>query len=335
MGSPPSRGRRCGPSRCAFLFAPELHCSRCVIGKILDVIGPAWGGRKFAAREAQATEFRSWRPALIGKAISSYRWSRAPLRFTRRRRKLSASHFHWLNRRQAIAFASKWSIPIPANLSRREDRVRGYQLAKDDYLNIEEEDLEAIEIESSHTIDIESFIPRSEIDPVYLESSHYLAPNDKVAEEAFAVIREAMAAEGVAGIGRAVISRRERLLVMDPRHKGILATVLHYSNEVRDDNAYFESIPDIQIPAEMLDLAKHIIRGKMGHFDISKFEDRYENALIEMIRAKQAGRPVEAARPAQPANVINLMDALRKSIASETGAKGDRGGRSGNAASIR
>ncbi len=227
--------------------------------------------------------------------------------------------FHWLNRKTGNRLRQQMVDSDTSEPVESEDRVRGYQLAKNDYLNIEEEDLEAVEIESSHTIDIESFIPRSEIDPVYLESSHYLAPNDKVAEEAFAVIREAMAAEGVAGIGRAVISRRERLLVMEPRHEGILATVLHYSNEVRDDNAYFESIPDIQIPAEMLDLAKHIIRGKMGHFDISKFEDRYENALIEMIRAKQAGRPVEAARPAQPANVINLMDALRKSIASETG----------------
>ncbi len=226
---------------------------------------------------------------------------------------------HWLNRgtrnrlRQLMVDAET-NEPVE-----REDRVRGFQVAKNDYIEIEEGDLDAIEIESSHTIDIESFVPRGEIDPVYLDSSHYLAPNDKVAEEAFSVIREAMAAEGVAGIGRAVIARRERLLVMEPRGKGILATLLHYNYEVRDDKAYFESIPDIEIPAEMLDLAKHIIRTKQGHFDISKFEDRYENALIEMIRAKQAGRPVDVAKPAQPANVINLMDALRKSIASETG----------------
>jgi DNA end-binding protein Ku len=227
--------------------------------------------------------------------------------------------FHWLNRptgnrlRQLMVDADT-NEPVE-----REDRVRGFQVAKNDYLEIEEADLDAIEIESSHTIDIESFVPRGEIDPVYLDSSHYLVPNDKVAEEAFSVIREAMAAEGVAGIGRAVISRRERLLVMEPRDKGILATVLHYNYEVREDKAYFESIPDITIPVEMLDLAKHIIRGKMGRFDISKFEDRYEDALVEMIRAKQAGRPVTASKPAQPTNVINLMDALRRSIASETG----------------
>ncbi len=142
--------------------------------------------------------------------------------------------------------------------------------------------------------------------------------------EAFSVIREAMAAQGVAGLGRAVISRRERLLVMEPRGNGILATLLHYNYEVRDDKAYFDSIPDIKIPAEMLDLAKHIIQTKLGHFDISKFEDRYENALVEMIRAKQAGRPVEVARPAQPTNVINLMDALRRSIAADKGGLKER-----------
>jgi DNA end-binding protein Ku len=240
--------------------------------------------------------------------------------------------FHWLNREtgnrlRQLMVDSGTNEPVE-----REDRVRGFQVAKNDYLEIEDEDLDSIEIESSHTIDIESFIPRGEIDPVYLESSHYLAPNDKVAEEAFAVIREAMAAEGVAGLGRAVISRRERLLVIEPRGKGILAAVLHYNYEVRDDQAYFESIPDVKIPDEMLELAKHIIQTKMGHFGTAKFEDRYENALIEMIRAKQAGRPMEAAAPQRPANVINLMDALRKSMAAETGGLKERNAEAGGKA---
>jgi DNA end-binding protein Ku len=227
--------------------------------------------------------------------------------------------FHWLNRESGnrlrqLMVDSDTNEPVE-----REDRVRGFQVSKNDYLEIEDSDLDAIEIESSHTIDIERFIPRDEIDPVYLESNYYLAPSDRVAEEAFSVIREAMAAEGVAGLGRAVVSRRERLFVLEPRNKGILATTLHYKYEVRDSHAYFDEIPNIEIPGEMLDLAKHIIRTKMGHFDISKFEDRYENALIEMIRAKQAGRPVEVARPQAPAKVINLMDALRRSIAAEKG----------------
>jgi DNA end-binding protein Ku len=227
--------------------------------------------------------------------------------------------FHWLNRDTGNRLRQQMVDSGTNEPVEREDRVRGFQIAKNDYLEIEDEDLDAIEIESSHTIDIESFVPRSEIDPIFLDSSHYLTPNDKVAEEAFAVIREAMAAEGVAGLGRAVIARREKLFVMEPRGKGILATVLHYNYEVRDDKAYFEDIPEIKIPGEMLDLAKHIIRTKMGHFDISNFEDRYENALITMIRAKQAGRPVEAVSPREPAKVINLMDALRKSISEETG----------------
>ncbi len=227
--------------------------------------------------------------------------------------------FHWLNREtgnrlRQLMTDSDTNAPVE-----REDRVRGYQVAKNDYLVIEEQDLDAVEIESSHTIEIERFVPRSEIDPVYLDSAYYLAPNDKVAEEAFAVIRDAMEGQGVVGLGRAVISRRERLFVLEPRDKGILATALHYNYEVREDHPYFDEIPDVTIPAEMLDLAKHIIQTKMGHFDITKFEDRYENALIEMIRAKQAGRPIEAARPQQATTVVNLMEALRKSIAEETG----------------
>ncbi|MFT4079071.1 Ku protein [Rhodomicrobium sp.] len=229
--------------------------------------------------------------------------------------------FNWLNRAtgnrlKQLMVDSDTNEPVE-----REDRVRGYQIAKNDYLFIEDDDLDAVEIESSHTIEIERFVPKSEIDLVYLDSPYYLAPNDKVAEEAFAVIRDAMAAEGVAGLGRAVINRRERLFMLEPRDAGILATSLHYNYEVRGDEAYFEDIPEIKIPGEMLDLAKHIIGTKRGHFDIAAFDDRYENALAEMIKAKQAGRPVEAARPAQPTNVINLMDALRKSVAAEKGTK--------------
>ena len=230
--------------------------------------------------------------------------------------------FHWLNRESGNRLRQLMVNSDSNEPVEREDRVRGYQIAKNDYLTIEDEDLDAVEIESSHTVEIERFVPRSEIDPVYLDSAYYLAPNDKVAEEAFAVIREAMAGQGVVGLGRAVIARRERLFVLEPRDKGILATALHYNYEVRDEHAYFDDIPDITIPAEMLDLAKHIIQTKMSHFDIAKFEDRYENALIEMIRAKQAGRPVEAARPQQPTAVVNLMEALRKSIAAETGQAG-------------
>jgi DNA end-binding protein Ku len=232
--------------------------------------------------------------------------------------------FHWLNRETGNRLRYLMVDPDTNEPVEREDRVRGFPIARNDYVAVEDEDLEAIEIESSHTIDIERFVPRADIDPVYIGSSYYLVPNDRAAEEAFSVICEAMAAEGLAGVGRAVISRRERLLVLEPRGKGMLATVLHYDYEVQKDRAYFEDIPDINIPAEMLELARHIIRTKEGKFDISKFEDHYETALLQMIRAKQAGRPAEAARPQQPANVINLMDALRRSAAAEKGGAKER-----------
>lgn len=225
--------------------------------------------------------------------------------------------FNWLNRETGNRLRQQMIDEETGEPVDREDRVRGYQLSKNDYLQIEDEELDAVEIESSHTIDIETFVPRSEIDPIYLENSYYLAPDDKVAEEAFTVIREAMEAEGKVGIGRVVLGKRERLVALEPRGKGILATMLHYNYEVRSDTAYFEDIPDVEVPDEMLDLAKHIIERKSGHFDVQAFEDRYENALAELIRAKQAGRPADLPKTQQPSNVVNLMDALRRSIAAE------------------
>lgn len=231
--------------------------------------------------------------------------------------------FNWLNRETGNRLRQQMIDSETGEPVDREDRVRGYPISKHEYLPIEEEDLEKVQIESNHTIEIETFVPRSEIDPVYLEGSYYLVPDDKVAEEAFAVIREAMEAKGVVGIGRVAMGHREKILALEPRGKGILANVLHYNYEVRDDDAFFDPIPEIEIPEEMLDLASHIIERKKGHFDASKFEDRYENALTEMIRAKQAGRPIEARVPERPGNVVNLMDALKKSIAAEKGEEGE------------
>jgi DNA end-binding protein Ku len=209
----------------------------------------------------------------------------------------------------------------------REDRVRGYEFAKGNYVVVENEDLEKVQLESTHTIDIQQFIPEDQLDQVYLDGSHYLAPDDKVAEEAFAVIREAMKKKKVVGIGTLVLNRRERIVALTPRGKGILVTTVNYKYEVRDDEAYFDDIKDVKIPEEMLDLAEHIIDKKKGKFDPDKFEDRYENALIDLLKAKQAGREIKAPKEAKPSNVINLMDALRRSIDS------DRGGKSGGKSS--
>jgi DNA end-binding protein Ku len=201
----------------------------------------------------------------------------------------------------------------------QEDRVKGYKLDDDQYLLLEEEDLDNVALESTHTIDIEEFVPMSEVDRIYLDESFYIVPQDDVAQEAFAVIRDAMEKEDLAGLARVVVYRRERLLLVRPRGKGLLATALRYKNEVRDEKDYFDEIDDKKVPADMLKLAVHILETKKGHFKPEKFEDRYENALVDMIKAKQAGKkPPTVAEPSK-SNVINLMDALRRSAKAERG----------------
>ena len=199
-----------------------------------------------------------------------------------------------------------------------EDRVKGYQIDKGQYVLVEDDELDNVALESTHTIDIEEFVPVSEVDRIYLDESFYIVPQDDVAQEAFAVIREAMRKEDLAGLARVVIYRREHLLLLRPRGKGLMATALRYKTEVRDEKDYFDDIPDIKVPADMLKLATHILETKKGHFDPDKFEDRYENALNALIKAKRAGKAPPVLAEPRPSNVINLMDALRRS------AKADR-----------
>ncbi len=201
----------------------------------------------------------------------------------------------------------------------KEDIGRGYEVAKGQYLLIEDEELEKVQIESTHTIEVDSFVPRPEIDDRYLDSPYYIAPTDQVGQEAFAVIRDAIRDKNMVGLGRVVMARRERVMMLEAFDKGLLATALRYAYEVRDPAAYFEDIPDLALPAEMKQLAGHIIDTKTSHFDPKKFEDHYENALVELLRKKQAGRALEPIKDEGPApqRVINLMDALRASIGAE------------------
>ncbi|MGO4705566.1 Ku protein [Microvirga sp. 2MCAF38] len=197
------------------------------------------------------------------------------------------------------------------------EQVRGYEIAKREYITLEEDEIEKVTLESTHTIDIESFVPRSQIDEVYFDTPYYLVPDGKVAEEAFAVIRDAMAKKNVVGLGRVVLYRRERIIMLEAHGKGIAAQTLRYGYEVRDANEYFEDIHDIKIPAEMLELAEHIIEKKMTTFDPTRFEDRYQNALVALIKAKAGHKPAPKLEAPKPTNVINLMDALRRSIAND------------------
>jgi DNA end-binding protein Ku len=198
-----------------------------------------------------------------------------------------------------------------------EHQAKGYEIAKGEYIMLEDDELKAVEIESNHTIDIERFVPSAEIDRLYLDTPYYLTPTDRVGEEAFAVIREAMRAEKVVGLARAVLFRRERVLKLEPGGKGIVATSLHFANEVHPADHCFAEIPDLQLPQEMLELAKHIIHKMAGRFEPDQFEDRYGNALIELIRSKQEGMPVKPQPTHRHTNVIDLMDALRRSVEGE------------------
>jgi DNA end-binding protein Ku len=212
-----------------------------------------------------------------------------------------------------------------------EDQVKGYEVAKGEFIQIEDDELKAVQIESNHTIDIERFVPRAEIDELYLETPYYLTPTDRVGEEAFAVIRDAMRMEKMVGLARVVLFRRERLMMLEPRDKGITATSLHFANEVHASANYFDEIPDVAIPKEMLELAKHIIEKMTGEFQPEQFQDRYENAVIELIRSKQKGMPIKPQPTHRQANVINLMDALRRSVEGAKGGAEERTGGSGRA----
>jgi DNA end-binding protein Ku len=197
------------------------------------------------------------------------------------------------------------------------DRVKGYQVSKGQYVMVEDADLEALKIESTKLIEIEAFVPQSEVDQIYLDSAYYLAPDDRVAEEAFAVIRDAMARKQVVGIGRVVLNRRERMLMLQPRGKGLLATTLHYPYEVRQDAEYFSDISDIKLPDDMLGIAEVIIERKSGHFAPQTFTDRYEEAVVSLLKAKQAGQAFAVPEAPAPAKVVNIMDALKRSLEAE------------------
>jgi len=227
--------------------------------------------------------------------------------------------FHMLNREtghrlKRLLVDAETGEPVES-----EDQIKGYEIGKRQYIQIEDEEIESVAIESTHTIDIESFVPRDEIDQTYFDSPYYIAPDGKVAEEAFAVIRDAMREKNVVGIGRVVLYRRERIIMLEPRDKGLVAMTLRYPYEVRADDEVFDQIPDVKVDDDTLDLATHIIERKLTHFDPARFEDRYQNALLEIIKAKAANKPAPKLDAPKPSNVVNLMDALRKSIAAETG----------------
>ena len=202
-----------------------------------------------------------------------------------------------------------------------DDKGRGYEYAKNAYIPVDDDELDAVAVESKHTIEINSFVPREQIDQRYLDTPYYITPDGQVGQDAFAVIREAMRGKDTVALGRVVLAKRERVVMLQPRDKGLVATTLRYPYEIRDAKEYFDDIPDVKVETDMLKLAQHILQSKATDFDPLQFVDSYEEAVVAMLKKKQAGLPVARERVTpRPQNAVNLMEALRLSIAQEKAA---------------
>lgn len=195
--------------------------------------------------------------------------------------------------------------------------IKGYEVGKGQYIEIEPEELEAVALESKRVIEIDQFVPKKEIDELYLRDPYYLVPDGEVGQQAFAVIREAIRKEGMVALGKVVFTSREHIIALEARGKGLMGMTLRYPYEVRKEADYFDDIPDEKIPKDMLDLAAHIVETKSGHFEPGDFEDQYEDALKDLLKKKQAGVKIESPTIRAPSNVINLMEALRQSVKTE------------------
>ncbi|HXX04673.1 MAG TPA: Ku protein [Xanthobacteraceae bacterium] len=200
-----------------------------------------------------------------------------------------------------------------------EQIIKGYEVAKGEYVEITDEELESITLESTKTIEIDEFVPKNEIDELYDIRPYYIAPDGKVGQDAFVVIRNIIDQMKMVAIGRVVLTSREHVIAIAPRGKGLMGTLLRYPYEVRAADEYFADIPDIKLGKDMMDLARHIVETKSGHFQPQTFEDNYEHALKELIEKKAKGEKIEIPKERPTGKVINLMDALRRSVQEEAG----------------
>jgi DNA end-binding protein Ku len=225
-------------------------------------------------------------------------------------------HFHQLNKATGNRLHFQKVDAETGEVVSADDIIKGYEIGKGKgYVEVTDEDLEALDIESTRTIDIDQFVPRDEIDDLYIDRPYYIVPDGKVGQQAFAVIREAIKERGMVALGRVVLSTREHVIALEPRDRGIVGLLLHYPYEVREPQAYFDDLPKENTPKEMLELASHIIETITGHFQPKKFEDRYEEALRDLIKRKQAGEEITPVKVEKPEKKLNLMDALRASLA--------------------
>lgn len=225
------------------------------------------------------------------------------------------TRFHMINRETGNRLKQQMVDEETGDVVEGDGKGRGYELSKGKYVEIERDELEAVQIDSNHTIEIDSFVPREEIDKRYLDRPYYLVPDGKAGIDAFAVIRDAMKDRDRVALARIVLTNREHVMAIEPLGKGLLGTTLRYPYELRDEADYFDDIKNPRVSKDMVELASHILDSKAAHFDPSEFKDQYENALKALVRRKAAGKPVKAVeREERPSNVVNLMDALKQSL---------------------
>jgi DNA end-binding protein Ku len=228
---------------------------------------------------------------------------------------MDKTRFHLINKETGNRLKQQMVDAETGDVVEADQKGRGYELKKGEYVEIDKEELEAVQIESNHTIDIDSFVPKGEIDKRYLNHPYYIVPDGKAGIDAFAVIRDAMENQDRVALARIVLTNREHVIAIEPLGKGLLGTTLRYPYELRDQDQYFHGIKNPKISKDMIELASHILDTKAAHFDPGKFKDEYENALKTLVRRKAAGKPVKSAeREEKPDNVISLMDALKQSL---------------------
>lgn len=235
--------------------------------------------------------------------------------------------FRTLNRKTGNRIMAQYVDAVTGKPVDEDDEVKGYPRGEDEHVILEDDELDAVALESTRTIDIDVFVPKDSIDWIWYDKPHYLTPSDKVGEEAFAVIRRAMETTGTVGISRLVMYRRERAVMLEPVGKGIVLWTLHYGDEVRDDADYFDDIGKQKPDADLMGLVTKLIDKRTRPWSPHMVDDPVQDKLLDIIAAKKKGRkrkPVaKAETPEAPSNVINIMDALRKSLAAD--GKGKRG----------
>jgi len=225
------------------------------------------------------------------------------------------THFHQINRKTGNRLRQQMVDEETGKVVESDDKGRGYEVSEGKYVEIESEQLDAVEAESTHTIDIETFVPEEDIDKRYYERPYYAVPDGKEGGEAFAVIRDAMKDKGRVALARIVFANREHIIALEPWDKGMLATTLRYDYEVRDQKQFFKDIPSPRVDKEMIQLASDILDRKAGRFDATKFKDEYELALRKLVKRKASGKTIDIPETsARPSNVIDLMEALQKSL---------------------